>query len=103
MLMRSFQPNSDWNVEPILQSFAGRIFPKLGVAVLFAGLLAFATTGTLEQALRYVAATCLLISFWLFGVALAKRRSFASLSEWGEGLVFSLIAGCAHFLAGLSS
>jgi len=65
-------------VDPILQSFAGRIFPKLGVAVLFAGLLAFATTGTLEQAFRYVAATCLLISFWLFGVALARRCSFAA-------------------------
>jgi hypothetical protein len=89
-------------VEPILQQFAGRILPKLWVAVLFAGLLAFATTGTLEQALRYVAASCLLISFWLFGVALAKRRSFASLSEWDEGLVFSLIAACAHFLASLS-
>ena len=70
-----------------MQSFAGRIFPKLGVAVLFAGLLALATTGTLEQGLRYVAATCLLISFWLFGVALARRRSFARLSEWDEGFL----------------
>jgi hypothetical protein len=87
----------------MLKSLAGRLFPKLGVAVLFAGLLAFATTGTLEQGLRYVAATCLLLSFWLFGGALVRRRSFTRLSEWDEGFVFSLIAGCAHFLAGLSS
>jgi hypothetical protein len=89
-------------VDPILLSFAGRIFPKLAVALVLAGILALAVNGGLEQGLRYVAATCLLISLWLFAVALARRRSFGRMSEWDEGLFFSLIAGCAHFLAGLS-
>jgi hypothetical protein len=33
---------------------------------------------------------------WHFGVALVRRRPLSGLSEWGEAVIFSLIAGCAY-------
>jgi hypothetical protein len=80
------------------------MFPKLSAAFVLAGIVALATKGTLELSLRYFAATCLLVSAWLIVVALIRQRSLqGGLSELHEGLVFSLIAACAHFLAGLVS
>jgi hypothetical protein len=87
-------------MDPLLRSFAGRIFPKLSVALAFSGILALATNSTLEHGLHYFSAICLLMSLWLLGVAVARRRPLEKeLSEWDEGLLLSLIGVGAHFLA----
>jgi hypothetical protein len=91
------------NVKSLLRPFAERLFVKLGTAIFFALMVAIATGATLGLGLRYVAATCFVISIWLFGVALVQKRSFGRFSEWGEGLVFVLLAGGADFIAGLTS
>jgi hypothetical protein len=101
MIVLSVAPVS--NVKPLLQPFSERFFVKLGTAIVFVLMLAIATGATLGLGLRYVAATCFLISIWLFGVALVRRRSFGRFSEWSEGLIFVLLAGSAHFFAGLTS
>lgn len=90
-------------MKTLLQPFAERLFIKLGTAILFVLMLAIATGATLGLGLRYVAATCLLISIWLFGIAVVRRRALGRFSEWDEGLIFVLLAGSAHFLAGLTS
>jgi hypothetical protein len=97
------RPLTDVNVKPALPSFVEGILVKLGVALIFSVMLAIATAAPLEQGLRYISTACLLISLWLFGLALARRRRLGTLSEWGEGLFFSLMAACVHFLVGLSN
>ena len=91
-------------MDPLLLSFAGRIFPKLSAALVFAGILALATNSTLAHGLHYFSAICLLMSLWLLGVAVARRRPLEKeLSEREEGLWVSLTGVGAHFLAGLFS
>jgi hypothetical protein len=91
-------------MDPLLLSFAGRVFSKLSVALVFAGILTLATNSTLAHGLHYFSAICLLMSLWLFGVGLARRRPLErELSEWDEGLWVSLTGVGAHFLAGLFS
>jgi hypothetical protein len=77
-------------------SFAERFFAKLGAALLFAMMLAMATNASLGQGLRFILAIFLLMASWHFGVALVRRRPLSGLSEWGEAVIFSLIAGCAY-------
>jgi hypothetical protein len=86
-------------MDPAIVSFAEQFFCKLGVALLFAIMLAMATNASLVQGLRFIAAICLLTSSWHFGVAFIRRRPLSGLSEWGEAALFSLIAGCAHLFA----
>jgi hypothetical protein len=89
-------------MDPLLLSFAGRVFPKLSVALAFSGILTLATNSTLEHGLQYF--SCLLMSLWLFGVGLARRRPLVDeLSEWDEGLLLSLTGVGAHFLASFFS
>jgi hypothetical protein len=40
-----------------------------------------------------------LTSSWPFGVALVRRRPLIGQSEWGEAVIFGLIAGCAYLFA----
>ena len=82
-------------------SFAERFFVKLGAALLFAIMLAMATNASLVQGLRFILAICLLMASWHFGVALVRRRSLSGLSEWGEAVIFNVIAGCAYLLVRL--
>jgi hypothetical protein len=84
------------NMDPPIASFAEQLFCKLGVALLFAIMLAMATDAGLAQGLRFISAIFLLTSSWHFGVALVRRRPLSGLSEWGEAAIFSLVAGCAH-------
>jgi hypothetical protein len=77
-------------------SFAERFFAKLGGALLFAIMLAMATNASLGQGLRFILAIFFLMASWHFGVALVRRRPLSGLSEWGEAVIFSLIAGCAY-------
>ena len=91
-------------MDPLLPSFAGRVFSKLRVALVFAGILTLATNSTFAHGLHYFAAICLLMSLWLFGVGLAQRRPLeGEPSEWDEGLWVSLTGVGAHFLASLLS
>ncbi len=91
-------------MNPLLLSFAGRVFSKLNVALTFAAIIAVATNSTLAHGLHYFSAICLLMSLWLFGVGLARGRSLLEeLSEWDEGLWVSLTGVGAHFLANLLS
>jgi hypothetical protein len=83
------------NVDPSVLSFAELFLTKLGAALLFATVLAMATNASLVQGLRFISVICFLISSWHFGAAFARRRPLSVLSEWGEALIFSLIAGCA--------
>jgi hypothetical protein len=89
------------NVDPNVRSFAELFFTKLGNALLFTVMLAIATNAGLVQELRFVAAICFLMSSWHFGAAFARRRPLGVLSEWGEAVVFSLIAGCSIFFVRL--
>ena len=84
-----------------IPDFAERVFTKLGAALLFAVMLAMATNASLVQGLRFIAAICFLMSCWHFGVAFARRRLFSDLSEWGEAVIFNVIAGCAYLLVRL--
>ena len=89
---------------PHLLSFAGRVFYKLNVALIFAAIVALATNGTLADGLHRFSWICLLMSLWLFGVGLAQRRPLeGEPSEWDEGLWVSLTGVGAHFLASLFS
>jgi hypothetical protein len=91
-------------MDPLLLSFAGRVFFKLNVALTFAAILALASNSTLAHGLHYFSAICLLMSLWLFAVGLARRRPLErELSEWDEGLWVSLTGVGAHFLASLLS
>jgi uncharacterized protein (DUF983 family) len=83
------------NVDPSVRSFAEVVFTKLGNALLFAVMLAMATNASLVKGLRFISVICLLISSWHFGAAFARRRPLSVLSEWGEAVMFGLIAGCA--------
>jgi hypothetical protein len=79
-----------------------RILTKLGCAILFSIMLTITTGGTFRQGMRFVAATCFIISFGLFAIALTRRRrSLDQPSEWDEAFVFSFLAAGAHFLARL--
>jgi hypothetical protein len=81
---------------------ARQVSIKLCAALAFAALLVFAINGSIEQGLRYLSAICLLVSFWLIAIAVIRHRPLlGALSEWDGGLIFSLIAAGAHFLAGL--
>lgn len=76
-------------MDPLLPSFAGRVFSKLRVALVFAGILTLATNSTLAHGLHYFASICLLMSLWLLGVAVARRLPLEKeLSEWDEGCCF---------------
>ena len=91
-------------LDPHLLSFAGRVFCKLNVALAFAAILALATNSTLADGLHHFSWVCLLMSLWLFGVGLARRRPLeGEPSEWDEGLWVSLTGVGAHFLANLLS
>jgi len=92
---------TDASMDPAIVSFAEQLFCKLGVALLFAIMLAMATNAGLVQGLRFISAICLLTSSWHFGVALVRRRPLSGLSEWGEAAIFSLVAGCAHLFVKL--
>jgi hypothetical protein len=83
-------------VDSSVVSFAEQFFTKLGTALLFAIMLAMAANASLGQGLRFVFAIFFLMASWHFGVALVRRRPLSGLSEWGEALIFSLIAGCAY-------
>jgi hypothetical protein len=88
------------NVKPASSAFAQGVLFKFGVALIFVVMLAITTAAPLAQGLRYVSAICLLISLSLFGLAVIRRRHLMILSEWSEGLIFSLIAACSHLLIG---
>src|ERR1700692_3257943 len=79
------------NMGPSTVSFAEQLLCKLGVAFLFAIMLAIVTNASLVQGLRFILAICLLTSSWHFGVALVRRRPLSGPSEWGEAVIFSLI------------
>jgi hypothetical protein len=66
-------------------SFAEPFFAKLGGA-----------NASLGQGLRFILAIFFLMASWHFGVALVRRRPLSGLSEWGEAVIFSLMAGCAY-------
>jgi hypothetical protein len=72
------------------------------VALALASTLTIVTDGTVEQGLRYLAATCLLISLSSAALAIAwQDAAHAKTAEWEQALIFSLIAAGAHFLAGI--
>ena len=80
---------------PSSGSFAEQLLCKVGIALLFAVMLAMVTNANLVQGLRFISAICLLTSSWHFGVAIIQQRPLSGASEWGEAAIFSLIAGCA--------
>ena len=86
------------NLNPVFLSFLQRVVFKLGITIVFIVMLAIATAAPFGQGLQYVSVSWLLIALWLFGLASVCRRPFIILSEWGEGLMFSLMAVLAHFL-----
>jgi hypothetical protein len=86
------------NVNTVFLSFLQRVLFKLGITTIFVVMLAITTAASLGRGLQYVSVIWLLIALWLFGLALVCRRPFIILSEWGESLLFSLMAACAHFL-----
>ena len=88
-------------MDPSLRSFVELVFTKLGSALLFAMMLAMATNASLVQGLRFISVIFRLISSWHFGAAFVRRRPLSVLSEWGEAVIFSLIAGCACLFARL--
>jgi hypothetical protein len=90
-------------VNPVFLSFLQRVAFKFGTTVIFVVMLAIPTAASLEKGLQYVSVAWLSISLWLLGRALARRRPFVMLSEWGEGLMFLLMAACALLLVFLSN
>jgi hypothetical protein len=86
---------------PSTGSFAEQLLCKVGIALLFAVMLAMVTNASLVQGLRFISAICSLTSSWHFGVAIIHRRPLSGASEWGEAAIFSLIAGCASIFVKL--
>jgi hypothetical protein len=92
--------SKDGIMQQFLLSAIRQIGPKFFAASFLAFIIAIASGSSLKLGLRYFAATSMLISLCLAVLAVVRRPSGEEpLSDWEQAIIFSVIAGVAHFLA----